>query len=274
MGWSGGLLEWSENGRSYLSVVFSWKKQDAFQRAVWLGANGNDVFIGGPAAYADPGFFDGVAKVAPPIDDVVYRHNKKATFTTRGCIRDCPFCIVPKAEPEYLELAEWPVRPIVCDNNLLASSDRHFDTVIDKLKPLQGIDFNQGLDARLMTKHHADRLAELDMRFVRLAWDWIGIEKQWMSAFETLRSAGFPKSKIKTYVLIGFNDTPDDALYRLEAVKSLGVDPFPMRYQPLDSVKRNQYVAPAWSESQLRDFTRYWSKLRFLRKVPFSEYKR
>ena len=274
MSWSGGLVEWQDSDRAYLSVVFSWQKEEAYQRIMWLKAEGKEVWVGGPAVYYDPHFFEDVAFVAPPLrKGVVWRHNPDATFTTRGCLRSCPFCIVPKIEPEYEELSFWSVLPIVCDNNLLAASDSHFDRVIDKLKPLKGVDFNQGLDARLMTKHHAERLRELDMKVVRLAWDNTGIEKQWMAAFDQLRNAGFPASKIQSYVLIGYNDTPEDALYRLQTIKDLGAMPNPMRYQPLDVEKRNGYVHPSWTERELRDYMRYWSKQIWLGHIPFEEYK-
>lgn len=266
-------MEWEDDDRAYISVVFSWQKQDAYQRASWLKASGKEVWMGGPAVYNDPWFFDDVAFVSPPLrHDVVWRHNQDATFTTRGCLRRCPFCIVPKIEPEYKELSFWDVRPIVCDNNILAASTRHFDGVIDKLKPLKGIDFNQGLDARLMTKHHAERLRELDMKMVRLAWDDTRIEKQWMSAFDQLRNAGFPANKIQSYVLIGYNDTPDDALYRLETIKSLGAMPNPMRFQPLDTPKRNSYVGENWTDAELKRYMRYWSRQVWLGHIPFKEY--
>ena len=273
MSWSGGLIEWKDNDRAYISVVFSWQKQEAYQRASWIKASGKKVWMGGPAVYNDPCFFEDVAFVAPPIDDVIWRHNQEATFTTRGCLRKCPFCIVPKIEPEYKELKYWPTRPIVCDNNILACSDTHFDGVIDKLKPLKGIDFNQGLDARLMTKHHAERLRELDMKVVRLAWDNTKIENQWMAAFDALCDAGFPASKIQSYVLIGYNDTPEDALYRLQTIKDLGAMPNPMRYQPLDAVKRNSYVGESWTDAELKKYMRYWSRQVWLGHIPFDEYK-
>lgn len=268
MSWSGGLISWEEHGTVHISVVFSWQKEKARKMA----EDARRAVVGGPAVYNDPGYFDGI-EIAPQIDDTIYRHNEDATFTTRGCVRNCPFCIVPRIEPEYIELKEWPVRPIVCDNNLFASSKAHFDDVVDKLKPLKGVDFNQGLDARLLTKHHAERLRELDMKSVRLAWDWIEMEEQWMAALELLLSVGFSARKIRTYVLIGYNDTPEDALYRLEKVKSLGVMPNPMRYQPLDVEKRNGYISDNWTDRQLKDYMRYWSKQIWLWNVPFEEYR-
>jgi hypothetical protein len=248
--------------------------QEAYQRAVWLKQQGCDVLIGGPAANLNPGFFDSVAHYEPLYNDAVAKHNPNATFTSRGCIRQCKFCAVPKTEGRLVELADWPVRPTICDNNLLACSQQHFDNVIDKLKPLKGIDFNQGLDARLLTKHHAERIAELDLKMVRLAWDHIKLENQFNAAWQILRDAGIPKSKISVYVLIGYRDAPEDALYRLRSVWKRGSWPNPMRYQPLDAHTRNQYIGEHWTDAELKRYMRYWSNLRHLSGVPFEEFRR
>jgi len=271
MNWSGGYIEWIEGNTAYISVVFSWLLGKAFQRAVWLKMQGYEVRAGGPAVSYNPKFLSSVAEIGGEVD-ALSRHNPEATFTTRGCIRKCSFCIVSKIEPEYKELSDFPIRPIVCDNNFLASSRKHFDLVIDRLKPIKGIDFNQGLDARLLTKYQAERLAELDLYCVRLAWDHVGIEKDIMRSIDLLLAAGIPKNKIRCYVLIGFDDTPKDALYRLQTLKDLGLWPNPMRYQPLNAVRRNEYIASGWTERQLRNYMRYWSRLRWLEHIPFADY--
>lgn len=270
-GWKGGLVEWVEGDTAFLSVVFSWQLPAAYQRAVWYGTAGYLVLAGGPAVTYNPDYLAGVAHIGGQVDALPH-HNPNATFTTRGCVRRCTFCTVPKIETDFIELAQWEPKPIICDNNFLASDPDHFNRVVDRLKPLSGIDFNQGLDARLLTKHHADRLAELDMRFVRLAWDDIRIERHFIRAFELLRQAGFPKKIIRSYVLIGHKDTPEDALHRLETIRQLGVTPYPMRYQPLDALRRNDYVAPGWTDRELKRFVRYWSNLNRLGAIPFDEF--
>lgn len=158
---------------------------------------------------------------------------------------------------------------MVCDNNLLACSRKHFDRVVDRLKPLQNIDFNQGLDARLLTKHHADRLAELHCNAIRLAWDFTPMETQFMRAVEILTAAGIPKGRIRAYVLMGYCDTPEDARYRLETIREIGLWPNPMRYNPLDALKRDAYVGEHWTDSLLRQYMRYWANLRFTSGIPF-----
>jgi hypothetical protein len=272
-GWSDGIAEWVDGLTAYLSVVFSWNLPVAYSRAVWLHAQGYRVRAGGPAVALNPAYLADVAEIGGEVD-ALSRHNPNATITSRGCIRCCPFCAVPRVEGNLRELADWEPRPIVCDNNLLACSRVHFDRVIDRLKPLRGVDFNQGLDARLMTKYHAERLAELDLYCVRLAWDSVWMEGQFMTAFERLRSAGIPKRYIRVYVLIGFDDGPADALYRLETVRNLGILPNPMRYQPLNSLRRDKYVNAniGWSDVELRRYMRYWSRLIHFGPVPFKDF--
>jgi hypothetical protein len=270
---SGGMAEWVIGDTAFLSVVFSWTLQAAYQRAVWYNSLGVAVRAGGPAIMLNPSALHDVAQIGGEIDALPH-HNPNATFTSRGCIRKCPFCAVPRIEGDLVELANWEPRPIVCDNNLLATSRPHFDSVIDRLKPIKGVDFNQGLDARLLTDYHAQRLTELDLHCVRLAWDNLQYENSFMRAFETLTRAGIPTDKIQVYCLIGFDDTPDDALYRLETITRLGAKTNPMRYQPLDSEKRNQYIGENWTDRQLKDFMRYWSRTDFWQRagVTFEEY--
>ena len=270
-GWKNGFVEWEEDNTAYLSVVFSWQLPPAYQRAVWYKSLGYRVRAGGPAVAFNPDYLADVAEIGGDYADAVAKHNPKATFTQRGCIRKCSFCIVPKIEMMG-ELADWPARPIVCDNNFLACSDAHFNRTIDRLKLLKQVDFNQGLDARLLTKKRAGRLAELDMKVVRLAWDNTGMEHDYLRAVQLLTDAGFPKKLLRTYVLIGFMDTQEDALYRLETIRDLGIWPNPMRYQPLDSLRKNSYVGPHWTDSELKRFMRYWANLRYTKAIPFEDF--
>jgi hypothetical protein len=257
-GWGSGLAEWVNGNTAYISVVFSWKLQEAYQRACWYKAQGYTVRAGGPAVAFAPESMSSIAEIVGEVD-ALPRHNPNATFTTRGCPNRCKFCIVWRIEPQFVELKEWTPRQIVCDNNFLASSDAHFDRVIDGLKTVDGVDFNQGLDARLLTKRRASRLAELDLSVARLAWDNTKDEASVVDAFNLLRSVGVPARKIRIYVLIGFRDSPEDALYRLERVRELGsrTYPFPMRYQPPGAERKNSFVADSWTNRELKKFMRY-----------------
>lgn len=270
--WQGGMIEHTEIRTTRISIPFTWNLPEAYSRCVWLRATGQRVIVGGPAVNLQPDYLANVAEIGTDWPDALTYHNPLATFTSRGCVRRCSFCAVWRTEGDLRELDDWPVRPIVCDNNLLACSQAHFDRVVDKLKPVRGIDFNQGLDARLLTQHHADRLSELDCK-VRLAFDHVRTEKKFLTAWELLHNAGIAKRRIGVYVLVGYNDTPEDALYRLRLIASLGSDPNPMRYNPLDALMRDSYVGENWTDSELTRFVRYWSNLRYFRAVPFEEFR-
>lgn len=275
MSWLKGIAEWveSDTDTAFVSIPFTWLLPVAYQRCVFLRAQGWHVRAGGPAVSLRPSFLGDVAEIGGEVEALSH-HNPDATFTSRGCPNKCSFCAVPTIEGDLLELRDWEPKPIVCDNNLLACSRRHFDDVIDRLKAIRQVDFNQGLDARLLAAYHAARLAELDLKKVRLAWDHVSDEPHVMRAVETLNRFGFGNHDIGVYVLIGFEDSPDDALYRLDKLKVLGIRPNVMRFQPLWALRKNEYVAPGWTEAELRRFCRYWNRQNWLSKVPFEEYVR
>lgn len=269
--WPKTVVEWTEGDTAYLSVAFTWDLPKAHMRAVWLREQRYEVEAGGPACLLMPDYLSEVAKVNGKRIDALWRHNPDATFTSRGCIRRCEFCAVPVIEGDLVELDHWEPKPIVCDNNLLACSPQHFDKVIDSLKGIEGVDFNQGLDARLLQKWHARRLAELDLAKVRLAWDWTSLEGDVLYAIGLFRDAGIPKSKIGIYCLIGFHDTPEDALYRLETIRGWGILPNPQRYNPLGTLTKDSYVGAAWTDKQLTRYMRYWYQPRVWA-MPFEEF--
>jgi len=273
-GWKhGGYLEWTESKKAFISVVFTYLLPQAYERSIWYRTLGYQVFAGGPAVDLNPNYLNEVADCSLHIP-TLHKHNPRACFTTRGCIRKCPFCAVPIIEGKFKELDDFQLKPIVCDNNFLASSRKHFDQVIGGLKRFKNVDFNQGLDHRLLTQYRAERISELNLRCVRLAWDYVQYEREFMRAFELLRKVGIPASKIRSFVLIGFQDTPQDALYRLQKIRELGAWPNPMRYQPLDIIKKNSHVGEHWTDSELKRYMRYWSNLRYTNAIPFEDFDR
>lgn len=269
MTWSKGIVEWTEGDTAFLSVVFTWHLPKAYMRAVWLREQGYEVKAGGPACLLMPDYLADVAEVNGCSVDALWRHNPEATFTSRGCIRKCPFCAVPIIEGDLVELDEWEPKRVVCDNNLLACSWRHFESAVERLSHIPDLDM-QGIDARLVTKRHAELLADLDLSVLRVAWDHIN-SPPWKGV-DYLRQAGLPKDRIRVYVLIGFNDTPEDATYRLTETRARGYLPCPQRYNPLDALERDSYVGPDWTDGELTRFMRYWYTPRVWG-VPFEEWR-
>lgn len=269
--WRKGTASWRIDRYFFQSVVFSWDIPAAVEAALDAEKAGLFAVVGGPAAWANPGAFHGVAEVhrqCLEIDPILF-HNPLATFTTRGCPNRCPWCIVPKIEPEFQEILNFRPAPVVCDNNFLAASRAHQDRVVHELGLFDHVDFNQGLDARLFTPEAADLLGHLRVK-VRFGFDSPAMESVVADALKLARER--TSKDLGVYCLIGFNDTPAEARARLELVRSWGVRPTPMRYQPIDTPEKNSYVAPGWTEAELRRMMKYYSRLRWYEHIPYDEF--
>src|SRR3990172_7132536 len=187
--WKKEVVHWRVGNTLYLSTPFSWMLPHA--RGLALAHKGKGrVEIGGPAAIINRDKIDW-AKVGESCPyDVLSMHNPLATFTTRGCIRSCKFCAVPKIDGEFRELKAWKPNPVVCDNNFLAASNSHIRSAIDKLKEFPYTDFNQGLDARIFTRFHAEQLSRLRGVKFRFALDHSNTAGAVKNAIDLARSHG------------------------------------------------------------------------------------
>jgi len=269
--WNRGFIEIHDGKTCYFSIVFTWDLPKARKRILKVKDNFESVVVGGNAVYLLPNYLSDISIIGYNMP-FLHKHNSDATFTSRGCIRKCSFCAVPKIEGSLIELDKWEVKPIICDNNLLATNWNHFCNVIKKLENINCVDFNQGLDARLLTKSHAKEFAKLNNAKIRLAWDHIKTERQFSDASNLLLSEGISPKQIYVYVLYGYNDTPEDAYYRMETIRKLGFLPNPMRYQPLNSLKRSSYIDKNWTRYESVRFGRYYANLRIVGHVPFNEF--
>jgi len=117
------------------------------------------------------------------------------------------------------------------------------------------VDFNQGLDARLLTEEKMELLSQLPMEPLRIAFDDIKLEKLYVEKVRLAHKYGI--KHLSNYILFNYRDTPDDFYERLRinielnAELGLSIFSFPMRYIPLDA-KDRRYVSPKWNSTQLR----------------------
>lgn len=165
-------------------------------------------------------------------------------YTSRGCIRKCSFCIVREKEGKAHPVADiyefWngQNRLRLLDPNLSALPD-HFHRVLDQLiKHNIYTDFSQGLDARLIDDDMAKHLSKVKLwKDIHIAWDRAKDEQSVVKGIKTLTKY-IPANKLMCYVLIGYDSTPEEDLYRVETLRSLGVHPFVMPYDKSDSYQR------------------------------------
>jgi hypothetical protein len=265
--WPKRPVHWLEGRTLKISIPFTWTLSTARDLIESMRLLHDRVVVGGPGVYLMPTYFDDLPHVTIGYNEpgVLQRVNTMATRTTEGCIRRCKFCAIGKGLVEgggFRELEDWPDRPILADNNLLAASQPHFDRVIDRLIPWGWADFTQGLDARLLTDHHAARIAQIKKPMVRLALDSMAYADQWEDAFSILRRAKIAKHNIRSYALIAHTTGVDEAWGRCEWIESHGVKSLPMWFHPLDALQWNK-VTPeqeslGWNDTERKRIMQYF----------------
>jgi len=201
-----------------------------------------------------------------------YTNNASIGYMTKGCKNRCPYCAVPRLEPEFVPFIplEKQIDPnkkdlILLDNNVLASPA--FPSIVEEVKKhgfhkgakfgdaQRYVDFNQGVDARLLTEEKMELLSHLPLKPLRIAFDNIKLEKLYVEKVRLAHKYGI--RRLSNFILFNYDDTPEDFYRRLqiniELNEGLGLSifSFPMKYIPLDA-KDRKYVGPNWSRTQLR----------------------
>ncbi len=208
------------------------------------------------------------------------------SYASRGCVRKCKFCGVPKLEGMQRDTEslvdiingiekKYGVKKdlILMDNNVVASS--RFKEIMAQIRDLgfakgamlnrngrnvaRRVDFNQGVDARILCKDpmFLRELSSICIKPLRIAFDHAGLQKPYEQAIRYAHEFGL--NELSNYMLYNFYDTPQDLFYRMRLNVSLNEElgirifSFPMRYQPTDRPDRG-HIGPKWNRYWLRSF--------------------
>ncbi|MBA7604389.1 hypothetical protein ES703_11509 [subsurface metagenome] len=160
-------------------------------------------------------------------------------FTSRGCIRRCPWCSVPEKEGGIRPVARiyefWNRQHrkiLLLDNNLLAAASWR-QTMEDLIVEGLEVDFYQGLDIRLVSEETVDYLKRVKAKKLRFAFDDIAYQKAFRRGIELLLENGLGSRKLEIYVLYGFGDDDTD-VERMVILHDYNVDVYPMLYKGPD----------------------------------------
>ena len=224
----------------HISCTFTWDIREAERLQQAWQPYAPVVRLGGPAFGSPTDGFTAGLYVRQGI-----------TFTSRGCPRRCPFCLVPDREGPLRLLPIMPGR-VVGDNNFLACPPSHRKAVYQMLSAQRrAAVFSGGLQASLVTDEIADELRGLRISEVFLAADSEGAVRPLREATRRLSFLG--RQKLRCYVLCGYDgETIQQAETRLEAVWDAGCLPFAQLYQA-PTPRRTEYSADwrrlqkAWS---------------------------
>ncbi|MGO9014646.1 MAG: radical SAM protein [Dissulfurispiraceae bacterium] len=171
-------------------------------------------------------------------------------FTSRGCVRKCGFCFVPKKEPVFCAASE--IRDIVNPrSNVLILLDNNFTAApncLEKLREIKErglvVDFTQGIDIRTMTPEIAKALSEIKhLRSIHFAWDFPDQETLIFRGVNILSRFIKPWRYLCLF-LVGYNSCFEADMYRFNKLIEVGIDPYVM-------VWNNK------SDARLRHFARW-----------------
>ncbi len=181
---------------------------------------------------------------------------------SRGCIRDCPFCIVRKKEGGIHSVDHKNLNPNgkfikVTDNNFFANPK--WRDAIKKLEEWnQPVEFHCGLDVRIFNKEQGEALKKVRIyKHLHIAWD--NPKEKLITKIKELCKYVKPY-KIMCYVLIGYWSTPEEDLYRVEELRKLGVNPFVMPFN-----KKDRYQM---------DFARWCNRKEIFKTCKWEDYKK
>ena len=242
--------------------------------------------------YADDAYGTVVEDLIPDysiLDQIDYQYPVRDAYfayASRGCIRKCYFCGVPKLEgaqrdaTPLTELVQGVDRLygqrrdlILMDNNVVASA--RFKEIIAEIRDLgftpgaklkrsgervaaqRRVDFNQGVDARILCKDrmYLRELSSICLSPLRIAFDHLGLKAPYETAIRYAHEFGM--NDLSNYMLYNFHDSPADLFermylnVRLNEELKIRIYSFPMRFQPTDLADRS-HIGPRWNRFFLR----------------------
>jgi hypothetical protein len=154
----------------------------------------------------------------------------------------------------YVEVAT-PEAVIEFDKTVRPLYEKHFR----RPKQMRVIDFNQGVDARLVTEEKMKKLAELNIRPLRIAFDHYSMKDVYEAAVRMAVKYGI--TDLSNYLLYNYEDEPDELYYRMKLNVELceeldaSIYSFPMKYHPIDDPRyfRNRdYIGKHWNRKFIR----------------------
>ena len=256
--WFNPLLRDNIEGRVYSSKVFTFSPDDPYLP--------EHTIKGGTGYNLTENLPEEIEHTCPDYSLYAWL-NYSLGFLTRGCPRHCDWCVVPEKEGSirvHTDIEEFAChdRVVLMDNNILAHP--HGIEQIEKIVRLGlKVDFNQGLDARLIDDRIAALLSKVKwLNPVRLACDHSSQINNVRRAIELLRWHNVTPRRYFCYVMV---KGVDDALERIRFLKGMNVDPFVQPY--LDQ----KGTPPSWEQSL---FARYVNHKAEYNSRTWEEYKK
>lgn len=260
----GDIVEWADPlfggsyDKVYMSKIFTFSPDYPyeFDCEVVKGGTGYDIMSRLPIEI----------EASPAMDYTIYPDCEYSLqFFSRGCIRKCPFCLVKEKEG-YIH----PVQPVelnpngkwieVLDNNFFANPDWK-KSIEYLLNAGQQVKLH-GVDIRIMTEEQAYWLNRLRLKGnIHIAWDLpaLDLTQKLQEVTKYIKA-----HKLTCYVLVGYNSTIEQDMFRIATLRRFGISPFVQPYRDYENKRKpSQYE---------KDLAR-WANNKFLYKsCKFDDY--
>ena len=201
-------------------------------------------------------------------DYALYPQYKYAVgFLTRGCPRNCGFCVVGEKEglcsKQAADLDEfWRGQKEIklLDPNILACENN--ESLLKQLAESKArVDFTQGLDIRLTNPDNIELLNKIKVTTLRFAWDNPKQDlTKYFRRFSEHTKIKSDRNKV-VYVLTNYNSTLEEDLYRIYKLRELGYSPYVMIYQkenaPREIRRLQRWVNCRWIFHTVNKFEDY-----------------
>ena len=133
-----------------------------------------------------------------------------------------------------------------------------FEKFRNKVPKLRYVDFNQGLDARLLTEEKMQLLSEIPIKPLRIAFDSMDYEGIYTKAIGL--AAKYNIRNLSNYLLYNERDKPEELYQRLEInillseELNINIYSFPMKFHPINGEKHlnRDFLGKHWNRKYIR----------------------
>ena len=158
-------------------------------------------------------------------------------FLTRGCPRGCHFCHVASKEGQHSykvanldEFWKGQKQVVLNDPNILGCPD-HVDLLQQLIDARVKVEFNQGLDIRLISDRNIDLIRKIPMKYIHFAFDRYQDKDLIVTKLRAfMEETGYNHRKVMCYILVNFDSSFEEDLERIQICRDLDIDPFVMVY--------------------------------------------
>ena len=273
--WIKGVAHWRDDSTKtvYISVAFTWRLPQARKGAEIARDFGYRAIVGGPGVFTQKKYISDVAEIGTEWPDAIALHNPMATRASRGCPVGCWFCIVPKMDGKtFTLLPDFPVRPILCDDNLSALPADFQQHIVNRYlatgTPL--LDANSGFEPATFDEEVFRRWKPVLKGPWRFGFDENTEGHEVERVMKMLKKNGVSARRMQVYTMIG-HESFEVSMSRIRRVIDWGGEPYAQPFIKLNALVKEPNIRHDWTAQKLRHVQR-WVNRHLWRKTRFEDY--